>query len=227
MNILLRDLNKHWLSVLLLFCFSPEWRVYAEQSSKVPRSNPPLVVILDSSASMGRLEAGVSHLNAVKDALISVAREGLLGPGVDVVAFGSRFDQSDKERSCADVLSLRSAGNDNALGLSRALQALEPKGYTSIARSFDFAATGFSLGSVTRIILITDGVERCGGDPVHAIRSLRRMNHNVSLDIIGLILDLEEKEALKALAEFGGGRLFEPKGMDQVATVLRTALAAR
>jgi hypothetical protein len=53
------------------------------------------------------------------------------------------------------------------------------------------------------------------------------MNENVSLDIIGLTLDLEEKETLKALAEFGGGRLFEPKGMDQVATVLRTALAAR
>ena len=182
-----------------------------------------VIVVIDASASMGRLTSGVSHLNAVKEALGSLLQQGVIPANVDMWSFGARLDQSNKENSCQDIELLSAGVTEGRTSLRAQINSLEPRGYTSIALALDRASKVIKEGQ-TRIILITDGEERCGGDPLKVATAIRHTSKDAKLHIIGLSLDFETKQSLLTLADAGGGKLFQPKEMSDVASSIRDAL---
>ena len=65
------------------------------------------------------------------------------------------------------------------------------------------------------ILLVSDGVESCGGDPVAVVSNLRASGLDVILYTVGLGVTNEEAEVLAALATAGGGRYFNaPTGSE-------------
>lgn len=187
-----------------------------------------VILIIDASASMGRLTSGVSHLSAVKDALVSLQQQGSIPASAEVWSFGARLDQSDKEKSCQDIELFTLGENEGKEGSGawRAhVAALEPRGYSSIAFALDRAAK-VTKRAQARIILITDGEERCGGDPLEVIKNIRSTSRDTVLHIVGLSLDFETKQSLLTLAAAGGGKLYQPKEITDVSSSILDAMNA-
>lgn len=56
------------------------------------------------------------------------------------------------------------------------------------------------------MILVTDGIETCDGDPLAAARELKRSGIAVTVDVVGFdVADSSEGEALRRVAEVTGG----------------------
>ncbi len=81
-------------------------------------------------------------------------------------------------------------------------------GQTPIAYALKQAAEDFgTLQNDRVVVLVTDGIESCGGDPVQAARELREQN--IMVHIVGFGLDNaadEDAASLWAVANASGGR---------------------
>jgi hypothetical protein len=85
---------------------------------------------------------------------------------------------------------------------------LRPTGQTPIAYALNQAARDFgSLQSARTLVLVSDGIESCGGDAVMAARELRQQGIQVHLIGFGLGNATDEDAAsLQAIANASGGR---------------------
>ena len=75
----------------------------------------------------------------------------------------------------------------SATGPKKQLSVLSPLGQTPIAYALNQAADDFStLQGERALVLVTDGIESCGGDPVQAARDLREQGIKVHLIGFGM-----------------------------------------
>ena len=60
-----------------------------------------------------------------------------------------------------------------------------------------------------RVIVLTDGDERCGGDPVATAASLRQLGVDLEIHVIGFAVDDRARSLLRRLADAGGGQYYD------------------
>ena len=195
--------------------------------SVAPEGEAPIAAefILDASGSMAAQANGRAKMEVAMAAFESAA--GVLD-GTNVVA-GLRaygFDtalEHTAEASCPNTELLTEFGRDNAAGMVGAARALSPYGYTPIAGSL--AAAGEDLAALDArerlIILISDGEETCGGDPVSVAEELSTSGVNLSAYVVGFDLDDEQEAQMRAIADAGGGRYLDAPDSDGLADALR------
>lgn len=88
--------------------------------------------------------------------------------------------------------------------IKRKLREIVPKGTTPIARSLSRSATDFPSCDNCRnvIILITDGVEACDGDPCAVSRQLQKKGVILKPFVIGIGLDENFKETFECVGNY-------------------------
>ncbi len=93
---------------------------------------------------------------------------------------------------------------NNASRIRQKLRFLSPKGTTPIARSMELAAEDFPPCSQCRniIILITDGVEACDGDPCAVSAELQKKGITLRPFVIGIGNDPGFKETFGCLGHY-------------------------
>ena len=121
-------------------------------------------------------------------------------------AYGSTSPSTDN--NCADSTLLVPFADQNREPIRQAIERLRPLGQTPIAFALNQAAHDFgSLQSDRALVLVTDGIESCGGNPVQAARDLREQGIMVHLIGFGLGNAADEDTAsLQAVANASGGR---------------------
>lgn len=84
------------------------------------------------------------------------------------------------------------------------IQKLEPKGTTPIARSLESAALDFPKSTPSRniIILITDGIEACDGDPCAVSNELQKQGIILKPFVIGIGLDPDFKKTFECVGQY-------------------------
>lgn len=175
------------------------------------------VIALDASGSMAApAGGGITKMAAAKRAIRSYVRN--TPPALDrfgFVVFGNRGDNTAAERraSCEGVSTLAPVGGFSGEKVSRVLSRFEPTGWTPIASALAEAGRGFRAGAreVSRILLVTDGLETCGGRPVQAARALQRDGVRVVVDVVGLDVDAAKARRLRAVAKATGGRYVDAR----------------
>ncbi|MEV4576669.1 hypothetical protein AB0K16_25815 [Nonomuraea jabiensis] len=86
---------------------------------------------------------------------------------------------------CTDtVLHMRPSPLDRDT-FKRRVARLRPKGDTPIAYALKQAAKDFSSDGTKTILLVSDGEETCGGDPVATARAFAEKGVDVQVDVIG------------------------------------------
>jgi len=175
--------------------------LFAFASAQAPTQ---VELILDASGSMwNRVADGRYRIDAAKDALGSFVR-GLPDSGLDVGLriYGSTVDAL-AAGACDDTrLFVPLSGVDKA-GLQATVDAVKARGATPIVGSLLAAAGDFSAGPGQRIIvLVTDGVESCGGDLSAAVAKLKGMQPAISLRVIGFDLPAKAAKTFSDLASF-------------------------
>lgn len=118
--------------------------------------------------------------------------------------YGHQFSVAAGNRSCEDTkLEVPFAAN-NYEKVKKTLSFLYPKGTTPIAYSLEQTKNDFPPCSDCRniIILITDGIEECDGDPCAVARALQKNGVTLKPFVIGMGLDLEIIDAFKCIGTF-------------------------
>ncbi len=166
-------------------------------------------LILDASGSMMAQIKGEAKI-AIAKRVLSEAVAGMkdrpdLAIGVRV--YGHQFDKSLK--NCQDSKLEIPFGPADSAEVSALIGRVKAQGQTPIAFSLleskkDFGQTP---GVKRSIILITDGIESCDGDPCSAAKALAAAGLEVKLHVVGFDLKAEELQKLKCLTEPSGGLL--------------------
>lgn len=163
------------------------------------------IFILDASNSMNDpWAAGRTKFSWAQEALIQTIQALAEDTPFGLVVFGHRVAEP-KEKSCADIELLfpfRTYPRAERAALNQKIQELKAQGWTPLAESLRFAAAAVPAG--TRLILLTDGEETCGGDPKAVVTDL--CGKGYVLDVVGIALEAQAQASLRALAETCGGK---------------------
>ena len=212
----------------------------AEMPSRPRRDEPEprarlrrLVLAFDSSGSMAARTGGngPSKMEAAQRAARDYLRS--LPPDVEVglVVFGHRGSarQDGRADSCAAADTEVVLGADGRAAALGAIDRLRPAGWTPLAAAMELAAAEFRPSEQAGeqvLVVISDGVETCGGDPVAVARRLSQGSLRVAVNIIGFDIAERERAALAAVADAGGGRFANVSGRDAAAEAARRAREA-
>ncbi|MBK8809070.1 MAG: VWA domain-containing protein [Bacteroidales bacterium] len=111
---------------------------------------------------------------------------------------------------------------NNAAMIKQKINSLDPKGTTPIARSLELSAGDFPASINVRniIILITDGIESCDGDPCAVSKALQEKGVVLRPFVIGLGYDTDFSKTFKC-----AGRVFNVANENQFQDVLKIAVS--
>ncbi len=179
-------------------------------------SSTSLDVIIDVSNSMWGQINGRAKVELAREALAAAMSDLPANVEVGLRAYGHRVGVEDKEAGCVDTEQLLSPEPGNGPIIIDMVNALTPRGQTPIARSLEEAVADLvDAGGTGTILLVSDGVESCGGDPVAVATTLRASGLDIILHTVGLGVTETEADMLTALATAGGGTYFNaPTGSD-------------
>lgn len=182
-----KNYNESFL-LLLFFCIS--FSVHA-QTNETRR----ILILLDGSGSMLETWDGTTKWTVAKrliqETLDSIQKEN---PSVEIGlrVFGHQSPRAMKD--CKDSKLEVVISKNSAAAIQNKLNEIVPKGHTPIAYSLFLAADDFpDLPGTNSIILITDGIENCEGDPCASAEVLTNKRITLKPFIIGIGLAEEDK----------------------------------
>ncbi|WP_101069177.1 vWA domain-containing protein [Roseovarius salinarum] len=157
-----------------------------------------LFVILDGSGSMwGQIE-GTAKIETARSALKGLVSDLPANTRLGLMAYGHR-----REGDCTDVELVQPPGPVDPSRLGTMIDAITPRGRTPIAGAL--VAAGDVVEPGTDVLLVSDGLEVCGGDPCAVARDLAGRGIRTRVHVVGFDLSAEEKAALQCVADNGGG----------------------
>lgn len=164
-----------------------------------------ILFILDASNSMNAMWDGQTRITAAKELLLRSMDSIKDIPNLEMAlrVYGHQSIVTPTYQDCNDTKLEVPFGPNNFSAIRGVLYRIQAKGTTPIARSLEAAAIDFPNATAKNIIiLITDGLEACDGDPCVIAKKLRDKNINVTPFVIGLGLDLSYLEKFKCIGEY-------------------------
>lgn len=166
-----------------------------------------ILVIVDSSGSMQESTPdGVSRIDAAKSALLGLPAT-LRDHDVGVMLFGHRTT-SRQAGACQDIELRMPIAPFVEAEYQLTIAALQPLGATPIANSLLLGRDVLldrQRETQKSVIVVTDGNETCGGDPVEAAKMLREAGFNIKIHVVGFDVDRQQEMQLRSIASAGGG----------------------
>jgi Mg-chelatase subunit ChlD len=197
-------------------------------AQELPGRRDLLVVVDCSGSMMGQTSEGEVKLAAAKRVLGKLV-EGLPeGLNVGLIAYGHRLLASDAG-TCQDIEVVVPVSSADKAALSAKIQALQGKGRTPLAASIGKAGEVLKALGADReksLIVLTDGLETCGGDPKAAAAALQALGVKVDFVVIGFDLADSESKAIAEIAEAGKGKYFDAKNSKDLEGAFRKAQEA-
>lgn len=175
-----------------------------------------LAFILDASDSMNiALDGGPTRFAWAKEALTLVLNDLPAETSLSITVFGHRIPKTQEPATCRDIELIAAFGTYGGVDrsvLTAGIAGLVAMGKTPIAESLRFTAA--RVPAPARIVLLTDGGETCGGDPIAEARRLCALGYTV--DVVGLAITPADERALRAVAAAGCGQFIlvaEPRDL--------------
>lgn len=206
---------KHLLSTIILFCLVPIFSLQAQDDN----SRSPIIFIYDASGSMWG-EMGSSTKMQIAAEVLGQAVDGLSeDQQIGLVAYGHRT-----KGDCEDVEFLVNVDSGTKAMVNKAVAGIKPLGKTPLAYSALQVIDHLkSSGTKATIILITDGIESCGGNICDVIKAAKAEGMDFKLHIIGFGLKGEDTGQLVCAAEAGDGKYFNAEDAADLGDVLTEA----
>ena len=173
-----------------------------------------LLIALDTSSSMGDPFEGSTRIEVAKGLLIELVDSF---PDASLVGLRS-FNGCDHESSL-----LVPIGPLNRTALKTQIRSLQPGGATAIQDLLEQAKLDFAgVPGRKAILLVSDGSETCGGDPVAAAKALVATGYNLKVAVIGFGVagNAQARSQLSAIAAATGQVYFSA----ETSQALREAL---
>jgi Ca-activated chloride channel family protein len=194
--------------------------LFAQKASK--KQTTRILFLLDASGSM--------YAKLGSDTRINVAKR-LLSKSIDSLANEKNVELALRvyghtsppgARNCKDTRLEVPFRTENHKDIIKKIQNITPKGTTLIAHSLLQAASDFPQNENSRnvIILITDGIEECQGDPCAVSEALQSKGIILKPFIIGLGSTEDFKKAFDCV-----GRYYDANSEEAFNTVLNVVIS--
>ncbi|MDV5165730.1 MAG: VWA domain-containing protein [Candidatus Scalindua sp.] len=184
-----------------------------------------LLFIFDSSKSMNDLiDDKETKLEAAKKALSDFVAILPADLSVGLEVYGHR-----ETEECEDIEIVVPVGKLDVAEMQKEINSLQAFGATPVAAALEKGAAAMtSLKGKKTIVLISDGVDTCNGDPVSAAKHIREeMGIDVIVQVAGLGVDESAKEQLKETASAGGGNYYAADNAQQLEISLKDIEAGK
>jgi hypothetical protein len=200
--------------------FDPETQALSDEN---------VVVILDASGSMAEELYSEKKIDIAKRAVSNFLTKMPQNVNTGLIVYGHKGSNStaDKEASCSGTEEVVKLGRNNSSNILDAINSFSPKGWTPLAGSLDFAKNIFSQRGVNDkdyLILVSDGVESCAGDPLTSAQDLKSEVPGLKLSVIGLAADYNTRGLLSSVALAGGGSYMDAGNSAEIARAFNEQL---
>ena len=212
------------LCTLLLLAGAPGAAIASENGDDAAGAETPassnLLFILDASGSMwGRVD-GEPKIVVAKDVMSGLVRGLPDDAKAGLIAYGHH-----RKGDCMDIESLVALGPLDRDAMIRQIEGLNAKGMTPLTASVEQAIEQLrQTEQSASVVLVSDGLESCGGDPCEAVRAARQSGVDFRLHVVGFDLGDTDTEQLQCMADAGGGRFFSADNADELAGALDQAV---
>ena len=181
------------------------------------------VLIFDASGSMAAQADGGSRINFEIESVADYVNNLKEDVNLSVVAYGHKGNntQAGKAASCAGIEEIYYMGPVNGGVVTGKVNTLNPNGWTPITDSLKKAQSILTRSSATgqkHIVLLSDGEETCGGDPVAYAKQL--CDAGITVDVIGLDVDGIAETQLNGISLGGCGEYFAVGSVDDFSVVV-------
>ncbi len=182
-----------------------------------------VVVIFDASGSMNETLNGEKKIDIAKRSVNSYV--DTLGSDVNLslLAYGHVGSNSttDKPVSCDTIEEKYYLGPVNNSVIKEKVNAIPAKGWTPITKALDKAGTILAThpGEDNRIILVSDGQETCGGNPIASAQRIKASKARV--DVIGFDVQGAAEVELKNISVQGGGGYISIDSANDFSVILK------
>lgn len=189
---------------LLLINFIPN-KISAQKNKNLQNEKTKILFIFDASQSMNGYWEKSKKIDIARKFLIRMVDSLECENNVDMALRVYGHQSVVPPQDCNDTKLEVPFLPDNAGKIRQTLRFLTPKGTTPIAHSLELAAKDFppnKPGVRNVVILITDGVEACDGDPCEVSLKLQKAGIFLKPFIIGIGLDVNFKSSFECIGNF-------------------------
>ena len=207
---------------------TPVSTVPTEPSTTIPTvdlgtSNVFVEYILDASDSMTeRLSDGSSKIEVAKRVLTDHMRSFRPETNIGLRVYGHRLPYQQTAESCQDIEVIAPVDKGQMGRIVGFLQDFKPQGMTPLAASLQQAKEDFVFEAthINSIVMLSDGIETCGGDPCKLVEDLKAQGINFTIHVIGLDVDNPTRKQLSCIAQAGGGTYHDAMTQQELGTAL-------
>jgi VWA domain-containing protein len=168
-----------------------------------------VMFVFDASGSMKKdAGGGESRMVVAKRAIGETLRSLPASARLGLMVYGHR-----RSKDCSDIELVSPIASEDAAALARYVGALDAKGETPIAEALVKAGRSFAAfkGQSNRIVLVTDGIEECRGDPCDAARQLAALGLDLKVDVVGFTLNDAQRKLIQCVPDVTGGQYHEAR----------------
>lgn len=194
--------------------------VFCEASASADTQQ--IEILFDSSRSMLEKAGPQTKLEAAQQALIKLAGEIAPGSNVGLRAFGTAPVTGNVRESCFDSKLLIPIGPYSSVAMVRQVTGFQANGQTPLGYSLELAGKDFDLSPEVQktIVLISDGEESCGKDPVAVVKNLQAQGIGVKIHAIGFAVDERTRNQLQQITQLTGGTYKDAKNSAELKSSL-------
>ena len=168
---------------------------------------PDTIIVLDVSNSMWGQIGGIAKILIAREVIGDLVTD--LEEDIDfgLIAYGHRA-----KADCADIETIVPVGDLNPAGFKAAVNSLQPQGRTPLTAAVRQAAEQLNYTTRSaRIVLVSDGVESCDGNPAALAAELEENALDLTVHVIGFdVSGIADQSGLEALATLNGGLYLTP-----------------
>jgi Ca-activated chloride channel family protein len=181
-----------------------------------------VIVILDASGSMWAQIDGKPKLEIARESLRTALQSIPADREIGFMAYGHR-----EKGSCSDIELIVPPAAGTAGQITTAADNLKFLGKTPLTAAVKQAAEALKYTEdKAKVILITDGLETCGGDPCTLGKELKAAGVDFTADVVGFGLTAEEGKQVACLAENTGGKYIQASDESALKAALAETVAA-
>ena len=192
--------KRHYIFILTLFFLTLQHRA---QIKKEEPTITRVLFVFDASNSMQSKHGSKTRIQGAKDLfynfLDSLSKQKNIQFALRMYGHTVKYPPGD----CKDSRLVVPFGKNNSSLIKSKVAEAKPTGITPIEHSITESANDFpDTKAINMIILITDGIEECGGDPCRARQALMEKGIVFKPFIIGIGLSPEQIKTFACVGNF-------------------------
>lgn len=181
-----------------------------------------VIIILDASGSMWAQIDDKPKLEIARESLRTVLQSVPADDEIGFMAYGHR-----EKGSCDDIQLIVPPQAGSASAITDAADSLKFLGKTPLTAAVKQAAEALKYTEdKATVVLITDGLETCGGDPCALGKELEASGVDFTADVVGFGLTADEGKQIACLADNTGGKYIQASDEKALQEALAETVAA-